>query len=324
MKTSQKIKKYLKENDQATAYELYNFLDISSRAVRKQLLNLLKKGEVSKKGKPPKVFYFIPEKNLKSDEVSIFNKKAIKFINQNYIYITPSGELLEGIEAFEFWCQKTNQPLAKTADDYIKTLNKYYQLRRNGFINGISKLKNTFKKVGLNSIFYLDFYSIDRFGKTKLGQTLLYAKQSQNLSLIKNLIKEIRPEVDKLINKYEITSIGYIPPSVKREVQLMKVLEKNLKLNLTKINLVKIQNKITVPQKTLTKLEDRIENAKTTIVVDDTKIHKNILLIDDAVGSGSTLNETALQIKRKKICKGKIIGLAITGSYKGFDVISEV
>ena len=50
----------------------------------------------------------------------------------------------------------------------------------------------------------------------------------------------------------------------------------------------------------------------------------NILLIDDAVGSGATLNETAAQIKRKKLCHGKIIGLAVVGSFKGFDVISEV
>lgn len=79
-----------------------------------------------------------------------------------------------------------------------------------------------------------------------------------------------------------------------------------------------------VPQKTLTKLEDRIENAKNTIFVDDRQVHDNILLIDDAVGSGATLNETALQIKRKKLCTGKIYGLAIVGSFKDFDVISEV
>jgi len=48
------------------------------------------------------------------------------------------------------------------------------------------------------------------------------------------------------------------------------------------------------------------------------------LLIDDAIGSGATLNEIALQIKNRGIVNGKIIGLAITGSIKGFDVISEV
>ncbi|MFA6622451.1 MAG: hypothetical protein WCV43_08870, partial [Candidatus Caldatribacteriota bacterium] len=76
-------------------------------------------------------------------------------------------------------------------------------------------------------------------------------------------------------------------------------------------------------QKTLNKLDDRIDNAKKTIVVEDCFQYNNVLLIDDAVGSGATLNETAAQIKQNKIAKN-VIGLAITGSFKGFDVISEV
>ncbi len=71
-------------------------------------------------------------------------------------------------------------------------------------------------------------------------------------------------------------------------------------------------------------LEDRIENARKTIIVEAAALHKNILLVDDAVGSGATLNETAGQLRAKGMVKGKIIGLAITGSFKGFDVISEV
>ncbi|MCL4417171.1 MAG: hypothetical protein M1365_10810, partial [Actinobacteria bacterium] len=68
----------------------------------------------------------------------------------------------------------------------------------------------------------------------------------------------------------------------------------------------------------------RIENARQTIIVDDKRIYENVLLIDDAVGSGATMNEIARQIKDKYLVNGHIIGLAITGSFKGFDVISEV
>lgn len=49
-----------------------------------------------------------------------------------------------------------------------------------------------------------------------------------------------------------------------------------------------------------------------------------MLLIDDAVGSGATMNEIAKQIKNINLVSGEIIGLSITGSFKGFDVISEV
>jgi len=81
---------------------------------------------------------------------------------------------------------------------------------------------------------------------------------------------------------------------------------------------------IVVPQKTLNRLEDRIENAEKSIFLNDNRIFKNILLIDDAVGSGATINEVAKKIREKKLVKNKIIGLAITGSFKGFEVISEV
>lgn len=80
---------------------------------------------------------------------------------------------------------------------------------------------------------------------------------------------------------------------------------------------------VIVPQKTLNKLEDRIENAKRTIMVDETKKFKTVLLIDDALGSGATINETAKKIKSQKLAE-IIIGLAVTGSFSGFEVISEV
>jgi predicted amidophosphoribosyltransferase len=47
------------------------------------------------------------------------------------------------------------------------------------------------------------------------------------------------------------------------------------------------------------------------------------LLIDDAVGSGATLNQVAGKIKDKGVAQ-KITGLALVGSFKGFDVITDV
>lgn len=322
--TSLNIKKYLKSKNRASGHELSNVLNLTDRAIRKQLANLLKKGEIVKFGKPPKVYYSLPENRDRDKNLVEIDSKKLNFINRNYLYISPSGERFEGFKGFQIWCKKVNLPIEKTANEYVKTLNKYYKLRKDELIDGSQKLKNTFREIGLDYLFYLDFYSIDRFGKTKLGQLLLYAKQSQNKILMKELATEVKPKILNLVKKFDITTVGFIPPTVKREIQLMKVLEQELRLNLVKMSLTKIKNEIVVPQKTLNKLEDRIENAKKTIIVSDNNIHKNVLIIDDAVGSGSTLNETALQIRSKGICTGKIIGLAITGSFKGFDVISEV
>lgn len=322
--TASTIIKYLQTHPQATAKELRDFLDISPQALFRQLAKLQTQGLVEKVGSAPKVFYSLKEK-VKTEEIADYDidDATKKTIADNYLLITPDGARMPGLFGFFYWCQKTKQPLRKTAQEYVKTIQKYNAYKKNGLIDGTTKLETTFPDSALHKLYYLDFYSIERFGKTKLGQFLLYAKQSQSRALIKELIMDIKPAIAQVVQKNNIDAIGFIPPTVKREVQFMKELEHNMHFAVAKIPIYKIRNEIAVPQKTLSKLEDRIENAKKTMVVDATYKYKNILLIDDAVGSGATLNEVATQIKAKGVGK-KIFGLAITGSFKGFDVISEV
>lgn len=326
MLTSKKLLVYLEKKKQATGHELAEYLGISRQGLFKHLNKLISEDKITKIGKPPKVFYLIKEETSKSEVVKI-NPEIEKIINERFLFVSPTGERREGLEGFVFWCGKTKQPLQKTAKEYFEALKKYDFFRKKiygNLIDGTDKIKSTFQKSYLNKLFYVDFYSIERFGKTKLGQLLLYAKQSQSRTLMKELAKEVKPKINFILKKYQIDGIGFIPPTVKREIQFMRELEKNLALKKRKISIVKVKTDIIVAQKTLNKLPDRVENARKTFVVNENNKYRNILLIDDAVGSGATLNELASQIKTKKICRGKIIGLSITGSFKGFDVISEV
>jgi len=322
-KTSEKIINYIKDKGQASGNELADFLGITTRAVRKQLSNLLEQNLVHKRGTPPKVYYFVNDSERDIISEIIFDKKTEGIINDNFLLISPSGERKQGVAGFIEWCNKRNENPIKTANDYIQSYKKFSKFKKDGLIDGKYKIKHTFKEVFLDKVFYLDFYSIERFGKTKLGQILLYAKQSQSRDLIRELIDEIKPRIENLIKKMTIDAVGFIPPTVKREVQLMKEIEKQLNLSIPTISLVKVKKEISVPQKTLTKLEDRIENAKSTIVLDESRKFKTVLLIDDALGSGATLNETAKKIKSQNLAD-TIIGLAITGSFSGFEIISEV
>ncbi len=321
-KTSEKILEYIGLKGQTTAGELSDHLGITTRAIRKQLSTLLIQENVQKVGKPPKVFYLLSEekKIQQGHEVSAQLQKTIE---ENFLVITPSGEREEGFAGFQYWCSKQKLPLQKTSIEYAQTLTKYEQYKKDGLIDGMYKIKKTFSKVFVDNLFYLDFYAIERFGKTKLGQLLLYAKQSQNKVLIRELVQKIAPKVRELIEKYEIEAVGFIPPTVKREVQFMREIERLLNLSIPSLSLVKIKTEISVPQKTLNKLEDRVENASKTFLVNDNRTYKTVLLIDDALGSGATINEVAKKIKARKLGK-KVIGLAITGSFSGFEVISEV
>lgn len=317
-----KIIEYIKKYGRVSANQLSNDFDLSRQMIHRHLIDLMHKGVLDKIGTPPKVFYFIKKEESVEDKVNI-EKRIGKIIKEEYLIITPSGNRKSGIDGFIYWCKKNKLPIKKTAQEYIDTLKKYEKFKKNGLIDGIIKIKTTFKKSFLKSLFYLDFYSIERFGKTKLGQLLLYAKQSQDKKLMKELIDIIRPQIIRVVDKYKIDGVGFIPPTVKRETQFMKILEISLNLPVKILKISKIKTGIAVPQKTLNKLDDRIDNARKTIVVEDNSQYNNVLLIDDAVGSGATLNETASQIKQNKIAKN-VIGLAITGSFKGFDVISEV
>gem|GEM_PF-3242496 len=180
-----------------------------------------------------------------------------------------------------------------------------------------------FDYIAIDKLFYCDFYAIERFGKTRLGTLLHFAKQGQNRPLMQEIIELTKSRVENLVKEVKAEAVGYIPPTIKRHLQIMKVLQQGYNLPLPHINLLKVTGAIPVPQKSLSKLEDRISNAKASIVVKDTRRFGNILLIDDAVGSGATINETAVKLKQKGLAK-KISGLAITGSFKGFDVIQEV
>lgn len=322
MGTREKLLKLIEEKGQITANELAGYLGISRQALYKHLPEMLSEKTIIKVGRPPKVFY-----NLNKQKTQRINYKidheTKRIINNNYCIITSGGEKIEGLAGFIYWCEKQELPVEKTAKEYLNTLKKYSVFKKNGLINGMQKIAGTFKELYLDDLYYIDFYSIERFGKTKLGQMLLYAKQSQNKKLIKELIDDSRSLVEFLIKKFKIDGIGFVPPTVKRELQFMNEFKKKLNLPVREIMITKIKTDIIIPQKTLNKLNDRIENAQMTFAVEENGFFKNILLIDDAVGSGATLNEIAKKIKEKGIAK-KVVSLAITGSFRGFDVISEI
>lgn len=325
--TRNRILEYIRIHKQARAHDLIKVFGISQVAVHKQLKNLLNKDEVSKVGKPPLVFYIPKEK--KEATLDNVSDRIKKIIDKNYLYISPIGALLYGLEGFANWAKAINEEkrLQKLANEYVNALGnvkKYF--KANGWIDATEKLKNTFKEIYADRLLYADFYSLPKFGKTKLGQLVLYAKQSQNRELINQISTLVKPLIEKIIEEFSITAVAFIPPTVPRSLQFMNELKSTLNLKLPNIELAKVTaGEVVVAQKTLSRLEERIINARNTIFTKNNKgVYHNVLLIDDAAGSGSTFNETAKKLRGITGGKNKIVAFAIVGSFKGFDVIKEV
>ena len=319
-----KILSFLTENGEATPNQIAESTGFSRQYVHRKLADLLEFGAVLKLGKAPLVYYQIQKKSLPTltEEISATDQA---FLKANFIEISEDGRLLEGLDAFAYWCQKRKMPLAKTFQEFRLTVDKYNQFRdKEGFINGTEKIRTTkgFEKIYLNELYYLEFYAIERFGKTLFGQLLHFAKQGQNRKLSNRLIELARPGILALASKLGVQAVGFIPPTIKRQVQFMILLEKQLNITLPKVPMIKVRGEIVVPQKALSKMEDRILNANRSIVAGISPHFDKVLLIDDAVGSGATLNEAAGKLKQKGIAD-EVFGVAITGSFKGFEVISE-
>lgn len=318
--TQSKIFELIKSTGSVMPYSIASQLDISRQMTQRHLKKLLNENLIEKIGKPPKVFYKVKTKDSRSNVT--LKENLSKILNEHFYYISPRGKELNGTQGFILWCNERNFDIQKKAQEFSNITKKYQKLKKDGLFNATSKLKNTFP-AGADELYYYDFYALEVFGKTKIGQKLLYAKQSENKKLIKELALTIKPVIEKLIKTKKIDAIGYIQPTVPRQIQFMKVLERELNLGLPKMSIVKVISDIRVPQKTLKKLSDRIENANETFVVEGGDSYNTVLLIDDAVGSGASINQIALKIKQKSLAE-KVIGFAITGSLNDFDVISEV
>ncbi len=324
-----KIVKQLIAFNELTVKEIVDKLDMSKQMVHIALKRLLEEGRVQKLGRTPKTIYrLVKESNvLEEAEVGYENLNTEReFLQKNFLLVSDSGELLQSIEAFNYWCKQRNLPFHKTLNEFIETKKKYEKYYdKTGSIDGTEKLMSTkgYDQVYLNKLFYLDFYAIERFGKTRLGTLLHYAKQGQNKFLMRMMMDEINKRIRDFVKLQKADAIAFVPPTIRREVQVMKFIQTQSNIALPIIDLKKISGIIPVPQKSLSKLDERIRNAENTFAITDQRKFNHVVMIDDAVGSGATLNQIAGKLLNKQTAK-KVTGLAIVGSFKGFDVITDV
>lgn len=321
--TRNKIYEIIKEKSPIWATKIAEVIGFSNEVTHRHLKKLIAENKVYKVWNPPKVFYF-PSVHNNQKEI-IFPQEDNIFLKNNFIHFTPDGRILYWQYWFQDWCEKRNLDPKKEIEIYKDTLKKYTSFKDEyGFIDWKEKMKNTFEKVYLDEVYYLDFYSIEKYGKTLLWNLMFYWKQNWDKDVINQIIEKIKNPIYDFIHKKNIDSFAFIPPSIDRKIQILTQIKKWLAFPLQEIKLLKIFKDKIVSQKSLNKKEDRIINARETIFLENTSLKANkVLLIDDAVGSWSTLNETAKKIKEKWI-SNYVIWIAVVWSFKWFEVINEI
>ena len=321
--TKNKILEFISTTNSVKPADIYAHFSINRQMVHRHLKNLLRDGKIKKIGSAPKVFYRVADNNITQKNI-IIDHKYSQIIATEFLFIEPTGVELSGIQGFISWCEKRDFDYQQKAVEFSKIIAKYNKTNELNLIDATHKINKTFANNScVNQLFYYDFYAVEIFGKTKMGQQLLYAKQGQNKQKINTIIATIKQPIARLISAKKIDAVIFVPPTVPRILQFMQLLKTGLALNLPEIKVTKVFADIRVPQKTLKKLTDRIDNANYSFIIEDKTIFNKILIIDDAVGSGASINQIACKLMAKKQAK-TIIGFAITGSLNDFEIISEV
>jgi len=318
---------FIKKNNQSSPAELQKHLQISPQALHRHLKTLVELGHLKRVGKPPSVFYLLVDHSLILPKVEI-DPDDIFFLEERYTYINPKGRILEGLDGFREWAENTKQGkyLSSLVKEFIKVRKESDEFfNTNHLIDATKKFSSTFSDNALDEIYYSDFYSLPKFGKTPLGALVLYAKQAQDRKLVQKIANQCRKNIERLIKEKKIQALAWAPHSIPRKIQFLKELRAQWNFQLPEIVFSKAyEGEVPVAQKSLSKLEERIQNANSTLFPKISSLAFNkILIVDDAVGSGSTLEAMAKKLKKMN-SKIHVIGYAIVGSLKGFEVIKEI
>ena len=325
-KVAREIVEYIKQYDR-TPKDLCTRLNVSTVTVQKYLKELCADGYIEKVGKRPHVHYqFIrqlPPPVIKSTS-----------IDNHFMFLDSIGNIHTGTEAFRIWSEHNlkKYPLEEKVRYYEQCIRDMKAQKQNGVYTLDEKWKE-FKKKTSEDVFIEGLvctapYALPDFGKTKEAILLGIAKDGGRNSkmYMKQLIDGFVPPLLTYLRYLKPRAVAFIPPTAERKVQLMDEIKKQF-CEISKLPIINIRKKygnVVLQQKHLSNIRDRVQNADKTFFPDETdREYSSVLLIDDMIGSGASLNQVAKKLINQKSAK-RVYGIGIVGNQKGFTTVKKV
>ena len=119
----------------------------------------------------------------------------------------------------------------------------------------------------------MSFFTLTSILELSLGEEqylskYFFLKQHQNKQQLKSLISLFYRNLEYLLTAFDINTIALIPSSISHKVQILDLVDQLLDPSIPHIPLMKYSpSKILIPQKSLGRSEERIQNAKNTIFI---------------------------------------------------------
>ena len=307
--------------------DLQEALGISLQSIYRHLKDLCDGGYIEKFGKTPRVFYrFVrrPQIVVKSP-----------LIDRHFLFKDPVGNVHSGVEAFLLWSQNNlkKYSLKEKVHLYEQCVRDVKDLqKKEGVFSLEGKLEDFHKQTGeevcLQDVVCAVPYAFPDFGKTKESILLSITKDGSRQGEVfgEQLVSHFLPVLLEYAKKGKFDAVAFVPPSASRMFQLMYMLRKRFSTvsDLPIIAVGKQHGDVPQQQKHLGRIVDRLKNADRTFYVRPVKqSYDAVLLVDDFVGSGATMNQVAKKLIRQGAAR-KVWGIGIVGVRKGFKVVKKV
>ena len=144
MTAREKILILFEQSNELTVKEIVDRLGISKQMVHLAIKQLHAEDRLQKLGSAPKTVYrLVTDANNVEEPGPQYQptSKEGDYLAEQFTVVTESGNLLDGIDAFDYWCRQRKLPAQKTLNEFIETKRKYAPYYdADGMVDGSEKL----------------------------------------------------------------------------------------------------------------------------------------------------------------------------------------
>ncbi len=306
------------EKQDCAPRDLVRLLNVSPQLVHRYLKELTESGHVEKLGRAPRVRYRMvrrPDPTIRSP-----------LIEKHFIYRDTIGDMYTGAEAFLRW---SDGSLKKhSLQEKVSLYEEAVSAVQGNIFSSTEKIRSFSEKTGekmfLQEAVFAFPYALPDFGKTKESIFLGIAKDNtpQAERYGRQLLSDFLPVLRAYIRDKDIEAVVIVPHSASRDFQIMHSFSRSFggAFSLPVIPIEKQGGEVPQQQKYLSTDAERLKYADLTfhIPLYEEKFTR-VLIIDDMIGSGATVNQIAKKLLHQGIAQ-EVYGIGIIGTEKGFIV----
>ncbi len=289
--------------------EIHRVTNFSRQHIHAILKSLLLSGQIIRRGTSPRTYYSLAKAGQQSSETILqLTDKQHDILQSDFLIIKKEGHQVSGVKAICDYAQELNQDPQQIAIQFLEARDK--QLSEIEIDEGeahdqikLLETKEAVKQGTIQHFHFADYCEVGDYGDTALAKKLRTAKNSGNALLQLQLFRETERQLQEYIADYGVDAVAFIPGSTMQGKDLMKRWKETLDLPLPHVNLVRAIEENAVPQNIISLQTDREQAADGTLAVADHRRFRHVLLIDDELITGTTMQNAAQNIQEAGIAE---------------------